>query len=132
MNTNPVNLAVRFLLELVMLAVLAWWGYHRFSAANGTAAAVAAAIAFPLLAAILWGVFRIPNDPRPAPVAIPGPLRLLLEWALFGWAVWALHDLGYDTLTWLLAGMLVAHYLVSYDRTAAMLRNKPYKGFSRS
>lgn len=128
MSTNPLNLAVRFLLELVMLAAIACWGYHRFAGWAG----VAAAIAFPIAAAMLWGVFRIPNDPRPAPVAIPGPLRLLLEWALFGWAAWALHDLGYDTLAWVLAGMLLAHYLVSFDRTSAMLRNRPYNGFVRS
>ena len=125
MNTHPLNLAVRFFLELIMLAVIAWWGYHHFSGWAG----IGAAIAFPVLAATLWGVFRIPNDPRPAPVAIPGPLRLLLEFALFGWAVWGLHDLGFDTLAWVLAGMLAAHYLVSYDRTAAMLRNRPYSGF---
>jgi len=125
MNTHPVNLALRFLLELVMLAVLAFWGYLRFRGWQGTAAA----IAFPLVAATLWGFFRIPNDPKPAPVAIPGPLRLLLEWALFSWATWALEDLGYDWGAWLLGGVLVAHYLVSYDRTAAMLRNRPYKGF---
>lgn len=127
MNTNPVNLAVRFLLELMMLAILGWWGYHHFSGS----AAIAAAIGLPVAAALLWGVFRIPNDPRPAPVAIPGPLRLLLEWALFALAVCALIDLGHDTLAWLLAGMLVAHYLVSYDRTIAMLRNRPYLGFKR-
>lgn len=125
MNTHPVNLLLRFLLELVMLAILAYWGYHHFAGWQG----IAAAIAFPLLAAICWGIFRIPNDPRPAPVAIPGPLRLLLEWVLFASAVWALEDLGYDTGAWLLAGILVAHYLVSYDRTASMLRNRPYKGF---
>jgi hypothetical protein len=125
MNTNPINLALRFLLELVMLADISWWGYHRFAGWLG----IAACIAFPVLAAVLWGVFRIPNDPRPAPVAIRGPFRLLLEWVLFGWAVWALEDLGYDAGAWFLAGILVAHYLVSYDRTVSMLRNKPYKGF---
>jgi hypothetical protein len=62
-------------------------------------------------------------------VATPGPLRLLLEWALFAWAIWALEDLGYDTAAWLLAGVTVAHYLMSYDRTVSMLRNRPYKGF---
>ena len=128
MNTHPFNLLVRFLLELVMLAVFGYWGYHRFPGWQG----VAAAVALPLLAAVLWGVFRIPNDPRPAPVAIPGPLRLLLEWALFAGAVWALEDLGYDTCAWLLAGIVVGHYLVSYDRTVSMLRNKPYKGFVKS
>jgi hypothetical protein len=125
MNTNPINLLLRFLLELVMLAVIAYWGYHRFPNWQG----IVAALAFPVLAATLWGVFRIPNDPKPAPVAIPGPLRLLLEWALFAWAVWALGNLGYNTAAWLLTGILVAHYLVSYDRTAAMLLNKPYRGF---
>lgn len=125
MNTHPINLLIRFLLELSMLAIIAWWGYHRFPGWQG----VAAAIAFPLLAAILWAVFRIPNDPRPAPVPTAGPLRLLLEWALFAWAVWALEDLGQNTGAWFLAGILAAHYFVSYDRTVSMLQNKPYKGF---
>ncbi|WP_431210185.1 YrdB family protein [Puia sp. P3] len=125
MNTNPINLLVRFLLELVMLGVIAFWGYQRFEGWEG----VAAAIVLPVVAATLWGVFRIPNDPKPAPVAVPGPVRLLLEWALFGWAVWALVDMGYDGWAWLLAGVLVAHYLVSYDRTVVMIRNRPYKGF---
>lgn len=61
---------------------------------------------------------------------IPPP-RLLLEALLFAGAVCALIDLGYDTWAWLMAGMLVAHYMVSFDRTAAMLRNRPYKGFVR-
>ena len=121
MSTNPLNLALRFLLELFMLAVLAWWGYHRFAGWHG----IVACIAFPALAAMLWGIFRIPNDPRPAPVAIPGPLHLLLECALFAWAIWALEDLGHDTIACFLAGVLVAHYLISYDRTVPMLRNKP-------
>lgn len=125
MNTHPLNLTLRFLLELVMLAILAYWGDHLFPGWKG----VAAAIAFPVGAATIWGVFRIPNDPRPAPVAISGVLRLALEWGLFGWATWALHDLGYDKWAWIFLGVLVAHYLFSYDRTGAMLRNRPYKGF---
>ena len=127
MNTNPINLILRFLLELVMLGVIGYWGFHHFAGWPG----IVAGIALPVGAATLWGVFRIPNDPRPAPVAIPGPLRLMLEWILFAWAVWALEDLGQDTGAWLLAGILVAHYLVSYDRTVSMLRNRPYRGFVR-
>lgn len=127
MNTHPFNLLLRFLLELAMLAIIAYWGYHRFPGWEG----VAAAIGFPVGAATLWGVFRIPDDPRPAPVAIPGPLRLLLEFGLFGWAVVALSDLGYDSWAWFFAGVLVAHYLVSWDRTASILRNRPYRGLSK-
>ncbi|HZY35271.1 MAG TPA: YrdB family protein [Mucilaginibacter sp.] len=125
MNTNPVNLAARFLLEIAMLLIVCCWGWHlstgwlRYAAAAGC----------PVIAAILWGVFRIQNDPKPAPVETPGPVRLLLELVLFGWAVWALRDLGRPGLSGIMAIVVVLHYLVSYDRTWAMLRNRPYKGF---
>jgi hypothetical protein len=125
MNTNPTNLAVRFLLEIVMLIALACWGWHL----TGNWMRYVAAAGFPVIAAVLWGVFRIPNDPKPAPVAVPGVIRLLLEWLLFGLAVWAMYDLGYIKSALVITLFVLAHYLVSYDRTWAMLRNKPYKGF---
>jgi hypothetical protein len=125
MNTNPVNLAVRFLLEIVMLIAFACWGWH---STTGWFRYIAAA-GLPVIAATLWGVFRIPNDPKPAPVAIPGIVRLLLEWVLFGLAAWALHDLGYTKSAIVMVVVVVLHYIVSYDRTWVMLRNKPYNGF---
>jgi hypothetical protein len=125
MNTNPVNLAVRFLLEIVMLIALGCWGWHL----QGTWLRYVAVIGLPVTAAVLWGVFRIPNDPKSAPVAVPGIIRLLLEWLLFGFAVWALYDLGYMKLAMTINAVVILHYIVSYDRTWAMLRNKPYNGF---
>lgn len=125
MSTNPVNLAVRFLLEIAMLIAFACWGWHltagwvRYAAAAG----------FPLIAATLWGVFRIQNDPKPAPVEIPGVVRLAMEWILFGAATLAYLDLGYFKIAICMAVILKVHYLVSYDRTWVMLRNKPYDGF---
>ncbi|MHA4809821.1 YrdB family protein [Flavitalea flava] len=127
MNKNPINLAVRFLLEIIMLIVLGYWGWHL----NESWVHYILAVGLPLSAAALWGIFRIADDPRPAPVEIPGMLRLLLEWILFGFAVWALHDLGHTLLSWIMAVILVLHYIVSYDRTWVMLRNEPYKGFSK-
>jgi hypothetical protein len=126
MNKNPINLAVRFLLEIVMLAVLSLWGWHLFIGWPKYLAAVV----FPTIAAILWGVFRIPNDPNPAPVEIPGLMRLFLELMLFGLGVYGLYFMGYKMLSSALAIVTVLHYLVSYDRTWVMLRNKPYKGFA--
>jgi hypothetical protein len=125
MNTNPINLAVRFLLEIVMLIAFACWGWH--SSANWIH--YIAAVGLPAIAAVLWGIFRIPNDPKPAPVVTPGVFRLLLEWVLFGLAVWALYDLGYARSSIIVIVIVILHYLVSYDRTWAMLRNKPYYGF---
>jgi hypothetical protein len=125
MNTNPINLAVRFLLEITMLITFACWGWQsatgwiRYAAAPG----------IPLLAAILWGVFRIQNDPKPAPVAIPGIARLLLEWTLFGLTVLALFSMGQFLAGIVIAVVVKLHYIFSYDRTWAMLRNKPYMGF---
>jgi hypothetical protein len=126
MNTNPINLAARFLLEIIMLTAFAYWSWH---SAGGWLRYIAA-IGLPLIAAVLWGVFRIPDDPKPAPVAVPGIVRLLLEWVLFGWAAWAMYDLGNAKFALIMGIVVVLHYAVSYDRTGAMLRNKPYKGFT--
>ncbi|MBV8388983.1 MAG: YrdB family protein [Mucilaginibacter sp.] len=124
MNTNPLNLTVRFLLEIAMLIVLGYWGWHLTGPGR-----YIGVVALPIAAATLWGVFRIPNDPKPAPVAIPGVLRLLLELGLFGFASWALFDLGHSILSLTMTLVVVIHYIVSYDRTWVMLQNKPYKGF---
>lgn len=126
MNANPVNLAVRFLLELCILIAYGMWGWHLGVSHELTWVSYVAAIGLPLIAAALWGIFRIPNDPNPAPVAIPGQLRLLLEWGLFGSSVWMLYRLGYSRAGLIMGVIVVIHYMVSYDRAWAMLRNKPY------
>ncbi len=125
MNTNPVNLAVRFLLEIAMLIALGLWGWDL----TETWIRYITAVGLPLIAVVLWGIFRIPNDPKPAPVAISGVLRLILELGLFALATWALYQLRYSNLALLMGVIVVLHYVISYDRTWAMLRNRPYKGF---
>src|SRR5579859_2928320 len=122
MNSNPVNLGVRFLLVIAMLVIFAFWGWHL----GGPWMRYLGVLGLPAIAAALWGIFRIPNDPKPAPVEIPGIVRLLLEWALFGSAVWALYDLEYCRLSFAMLIIVILHYIVSYDRTWAMLRNKRY------
>ena len=125
MNTNPINLTLRFLLEVIMLITLGYWGWHL----SGDWTRYITAAGLPIIAAVLWGVFRIPDDPKPAPVAVPGIVRLLLEWGLFGWAAWAMYDLGNTKFALIMTVVVVLHYAVSYDRTWVMLRNKPYNGF---
>ena len=124
MSANPINLVLRFLLELAMLAILAVWGWNqsdswlRFVLAAGV----------PIAAAALWGVFRFPNDPGPPPVTVPGVVRLAIELFLFGFATWALFDLGAETLGWVFGLVAAGHYLVSYDRVLRLLRNRPESG----
>ena len=49
-------------------------------------------------AATLWGTLRVPGDPGPAPVAVPGAVRLLLELGFFGGSVVLLASAGQVTL----------------------------------
>ena len=112
MSSHPINLAVRFLLELAALLALGVWGWRQ---GEGWLQFVLA-LGIPFIAAALWGIFRVPNDPGPAPVAVPGVLRLALELAFFGLATWALYDIGATNLSWVLGIVVVVHYIISYDR----------------
>jgi hypothetical protein len=78
-----VSLALQFLLELAALAALGYWGS---TTGSGTFAHVALAIAAPLLAAVVWGMFGSPK----APFHLRGAWRLLLEVVFFGSAATAL------------------------------------------
>jgi hypothetical protein len=111
-----------------MLFTLCLWGWHL----RTDWLRYVCAIGFPVAAATLWGVFRIQNDPKPAPVETPGIVRLLLELGLFALTANGLYDLGYATAAIAIAVIVLIHYLVSYDRTWVMLQNKPYDGFTKS
>lgn len=118
MSAHPVNLALRFLLELAALVAMGVWGWRQ---GEGVLRFVLA-LGVPLLAAAMWGIFRVPNDPGKAPVEVPGILRLALELAYFAFAVWALFDIGAETLGWILGVVTAIHYLISYDRVGRLLR----------
>ena len=79
----------------------------------------AIALLFPLIIAVIWGLFAVPNDPSRsgrAPVPIPGIIRLFLEIGIFGLACWILLDLGYIKLAYALLISVFIHYIISYDR----------------
>lgn len=120
MSDNPINLALRFLLELGAVLAIAYWGLHQTTGALRTILAMALA----LVVAAVWGTFRVPDDPSAsgrAPIRVPGPVRLLIELALFGFAVWALLNREATSLALALGGFVVVHYLVSYDRVLWLL-----------
>ena len=121
MGSHPANLAFRFLLELCALAATGYWGWR-----TGVGAwRFALALGVPLLLAVAWGVFAVPGDPSrsgDAPVPVPGIARLVLELAILGFAAWALYAAGQPVLGLVLAIGVVAHYALSYDRVAWLLR----------
>ncbi len=111
LSNHPLNLALAFALELVMLGTMVYWGWSQHEGI----VRVLLAVGLPLIAALLWGVFRVDNDPNKAVVVIPGVLRLLLEWGLFALAVVLLAATG-DWLTALIfAALIVLQYALSLD-----------------
>lgn len=124
MSGHPVNLAVRFLLELVALIALGMWG----AAQAGGLWGAALALGIPVVAAAVWGIFRVPGDASSAghaPVRVPGIVRLVLELALFDAATWALFDAGYGRAGTVLGVLVALHYAVSYDRVLWLVRGAP-------
>ena len=121
MGSHPINLAFRFFLELAALVAMAYWGWTQHEGF----ARFAWAIGLPLLWAVLWGIFNVPNDPSrsgKAPVRVPGYLRLLLELAFFATAVWALYSAAGQVWGLVLAALVAIHYALSYDRIIWLMR----------
>jgi hypothetical protein len=121
MASHPVNLTIRFLLELAALAALGYWGWHQ---SDGPFRYVLA-LGIPLIAAAAWGSFNVANDPSrsgQAPIPVSGLVRLGLELALFGFATWGLFDLGMTYWGWMTGIAVIVHYGVSYDRVQWLIK----------
>lgn len=123
MGAHPLNLALRFLLEIAALASMALWGWQQ---GDGWTRFLFAAV-LPIAAAAVWGIFAVPDDPSrsgSAPVPVPGILRLAIEALFFGVACWMLWDAGYPQAAGVLGVIVVAHYALSYDRIRWLLTGK--------
>lgn len=96
------NLGLRFLLELCMLAALAYWGVQT---GRGIAMKVGLGIGAPLIAAILWGLFEAPNSS----MRLQGAPRLILEVAIFAVAAAALYAAKQPGLALAFALVVVAN-----------------------
>ena len=123
MAKHPLNLAVRFLLELAAIFIMGLWGFHIPENIPG----ILFAILLPLGFALLWGIFAVPNDPSRSGKTIiptPGILRLILELSLFAAATWMMRDLDYSNVWWIFGGIVLIHYVLSYDRVLWLLKQK--------
>jgi hypothetical protein len=120
MSQNPLNLALRFALEIAALVALGYGGWH---AGSGLWRFVLM-IALPLLAALLWGGFRPPDEPHHPTqprFAVSGKVRLLIEALVFGGGAWGLFSSGLTTLGWIYTIIVIVHYALSYDRMSWLL-----------
>lgn len=121
MQNNQSKYYVRFVLEVIALLYLGWWG-------NGLAAGwwgVLAALAIVGIAMLLWGVFNVPGDPSrsgKAPVKVSGILRLAIEFLIFGVATFALFAVTHWVFAALYATAVVAHYIHTKSRVIWILK----------
>jgi hypothetical protein len=96
---------------------MAYWGWTRHAGAPQ----LLWAVGLPVVAAAIWGIFRVHGDPGRAPVPIPGPIRLLLETVYFTTAVVLLAAAGQGWAALLLGVLVLVHYAVSYERVVWLL-----------
>lgn len=120
MSQNPVNLAVRFLLEIAGIVGLVRLGLW---VADGPLA-ILLALVFSVGAATAWGLFNVPGDRSRsgrAPVSVSGAVRLLVELLLLGGGAVGWLLAGPMWFAWAYSVTLVIHYLVSWDRVGWLL-----------
>jgi hypothetical protein len=82
-SMRELNLAFRFVLEIVVLLALALWG---FSASGELIVRLLLGLGAPAIAIAVWATFVSPKAPR----RLPDPTRLGLEVVVFGAGVLAL------------------------------------------
>jgi hypothetical protein len=122
MSQNALNLAVRFLLELAALYAFGRWGWNQ----RADFMRYVLMIGLPLLAAAMWGIFRVPGDASAnggAPVPVTGWVRLLFEIAFFSLATFCFFDTGLRYAGWVFGVITLLHYTLSYDRILWLLKS---------
>jgi hypothetical protein len=121
MASNPINLALRFILEIAALFALAYWGWTQ----HGGFWRFAWSIGLVILAAVVWGTFAVPGDPSRsgnAPVPVPGVVRLGIELVLFAAGTWAFFAAGQPVWGTMLGTLTILHYVLSIDRIRWLLK----------
>jgi hypothetical protein len=116
-HMGPINATVRFVCELVALSgitagVWTWAG------------SIPATIAAPVAAAVAWGVFRVPGDPGPAPVAVPGVVRLAIEFLVFGSGIAGVWATAGRSLAVAFFAVVVVHYVTTPRRLRHVLSSR--------
>ncbi|MEV8230712.1 YrdB family protein [Streptomyces sp. NPDC079167] len=96
------NEVLAFVLEVVAIGALAWWG---FTAPEGMAASVALGVGVPGAAVVLWGLFAAPRARFPLPLA--GVLAA--KTVVLGGGAVAVYGTGHPVAAVVLAVVLVAN-----------------------
>ena len=112
MGSHPINLALRFILEVSALFSVGYWGW------TGHQGLLRPVLAFglPLLMAVIWAVCRVDGDGGKPLIVVKGIFRLILELVFFAFASAALFYSSQIQLAILFVIIVIVHYITSYDR----------------
>ncbi len=94
------NLGVRFLLELCMLASVGYWGFKTHS---GWGMKILFGIGLPVLMAVIWGYWMAPRSVH----RLSGVPFTLMDILLLGSGAVALYASGLVNLAWIYAVVLI-------------------------
>jgi hypothetical protein len=114
------NLALRFGLELGALAGLGAAAWHLSS---GSIRWIAV-ITIPVLAAVIWGVFNVLDDPSrsgQAPVEVAGWIRLGIELLILGGGAAGFYIAGQRNIAIAFAILVIFHYATTWNRIQWLL-----------
>ncbi|MEZ4923665.1 MAG: YrdB family protein [Crocinitomicaceae bacterium] len=120
MGSNPINLALRFILEISSLVIIGIWSYKL----SDDFSRYIWMILIPVFWATIWGVFNVPNDPSrsgKAPIVVPGYVRLIIEFLFFTFATIAIYASIDKMFALIFSSVTAVHYLISYDRIRWLL-----------
>jgi hypothetical protein len=95
-----INLAIRFLLELCMLAAVGYWGFKTHSSWT---LKILFGIGLPILIAVIWGYFMAPRSTH----RLSGIPFTVMDIILLGSGAVALYVSGQITLAWIYAVVLI-------------------------
>ncbi len=101
------NLLVRFLLELCILAIFGYWG---FQTGGNSLMKFLLGLGAPALFAVLWGTFLAPKSTR----RLEEPWLSLLELVIFALACWALYSAGKFNLTVAFGGIYILNKILMF------------------
>jgi hypothetical protein len=99
------NVLVRFLLEICMLAAVGYWG---FKTGSGWALKLAVGMGLPILIAVIWGLFVAPKAMYP----LRGAAHLALSFILLGSGAIALFAGRRADLGWVYSIILVVNQVL--------------------
>lgn len=121
-SLHPINLALRFGLEIVALYAMSSRVYAMYSSPENWFYAILSAV----LAGAIWTIFKVPGDKSSngkAIVPINGVLRFLIEFSFFFVAVFLLIVDESYSFAGIFGFFIFMHYLTSLDRFVWLLKN---------